>query len=103
MAWREHWNADWHRTNREFHLALGSACGSPRVLQILNSLFDQSQRYGLRFLQRHGVVARFANDHNQIIEAILAQDAEAACDQLRAHLEQVRSDLVTVAKAQFSP
>ncbi|MDI3469823.1 MAG: hypothetical protein OJF62_001886 [Pseudolabrys sp.] len=95
---REQWNTEWHRTNREFHLALGSACGSPRILQILNSLFDQSQRYGLRFLQSHGAVIKFANDHNEIIEAILAHDMEKACERLRAHLEQVRFDLTQVPK-----
>lgn len=87
-------SAEFVDLNRDFHLAIYDAAGSPRMAAILKGLLDASVMYvsaGHRGRPelRHKAVA----DHGQIIEALKKRDAEAAAEAILEHINIPRSVL----------
>jgi DNA-binding GntR family transcriptional regulator len=79
-------NDAWSALHRDFHLSLLSGCPSPRQFAASASLFDQSERYR-RFSAQYRTVPRSKKrEHNKLMEATLARDAEAACGLLTDHI-----------------
>jgi GntR family carbon starvation induced transcriptional regulator len=79
-------NEQWAQRHEEFHHALVSACGSPRLLQFRKTLFDQSERYR-RLSKVYGAEPRdVLGEHRAITEAALVRDADLACALLAEHL-----------------
>lgn len=76
----------WEESNRQFHLALISACNSPWLKRFHETLYDQHKRY--RNLGRlHRSPARDVHaEHKQMLDAALARDTELACDANEKHL-----------------
>ena len=77
----------WETRHREFHRALVAACGSPRLLQLRDTLYDQSDRY-----RRLAVASKYDerdifSEHKGIFDAAIRRDADAACRLLEAHLD----------------
>jgi DNA-binding GntR family transcriptional regulator len=84
-------NEQWARRHEEFHYALLSACGSPRLLQFRKMLFDQSERYR-RLSKVYGSQPRDAlAEHRALTEAALARDTGLACSLLAEHLGRTAS------------
>lgn len=78
---------EWEEFNHRFHTALIDACGSPRLLQIHDRLYNQSRRFRLAALQENLVdfdVSRA--DHDAIIAAVLDRDTDKAIETLKAHI-----------------
>lgn len=75
---------EWEAAHRAFHNALLAACRSPRVKTMCEQLFDSAARY--RSISR---VAPARTDrveqHQLIMEATLARDADEATRLLRDH------------------
>jgi DNA-binding GntR family transcriptional regulator len=75
----------WNTQHRAFHTSLIAACGSPRVLQYCEQLFDEIERYrrlGLRSgLERDQV----SDEHRDIAEAAVARDSTLAVRLLNEH------------------
>jgi DNA-binding GntR family transcriptional regulator len=77
----------WEARHRAFHRTLVSACGSPRLLHLRDTLYDQSDRY-----RRLAVASKYDErdifaEHKGIFEAAIRRDADAACRLLEAHLD----------------
>jgi len=69
---------EWYRENREFHDALAARCGSPQIMAFRSQLYDLSDRYR-RMSVQHGLAGRdFDAEHQRIVDAALALDADAA-------------------------
>jgi GntR family transcriptional regulator, carbon starvation induced regulator len=69
---------DWYRENRAFHDALVSANHSPQLASFRAQLYDLSDRYR-RLSVRNGLAGRdFDTEHQSIMDAALARDADAA-------------------------
>lgn len=69
---------EWYRENREFHDALVGACNSRQTMAFRAQLYDLSDRYR-RLSVRRGFSGRdFDAEHERIMDAALARDAEAA-------------------------
>ncbi len=69
---------EWYRENREFHDALASACHSHQTMVFRAQLYDLSDRYR-RLSVRSGLSGRdFDAEHQRIMDAALARDADAA-------------------------
>jgi DNA-binding GntR family transcriptional regulator len=84
-------NEQWARRHEEFHYALLSACGSPRLLHFRKTLFDQSERYR-RLSKVYGDQPRdVLGEHRAITDAALARDAGLACSLLVEHLGRTAS------------
>jgi GntR family carbon starvation induced transcriptional regulator len=68
----------WYRENREFHDALVGACHSRQTMAFRAQLYDLSDRYR-RLSVRSGLSGRdFDAEHQRIMDAALARDADAA-------------------------
>jgi DNA-binding GntR family transcriptional regulator len=78
----------WERANRAFHMALISGCPSRWLLRFTELLYDQSQRYRHRTVLRRPIPRRgLSKEHEEIVEATLARDAQRACALLSEHIE----------------
>lgn len=92
-------NPEWETRHRAFHLALIAACGSHWLIDFYAMLLDRNARY--RYLAfADATVPRDAEaEHQDIVEAALARDADRAVAAAEAHMRRT-SD--TVARM-FSP
>jgi GntR family carbon starvation induced transcriptional regulator len=78
----------WFRENRLFHDCLVAACRSPQMMAFRAQLFDLSDRYR-RLSVRHGLGGRdFDGEHQAIMDAALARDADAAIAHTVAHFTE---------------
>lgn len=96
---------EWETRHRDFHLAMVQGCGSPRLIQIWNSLFDQGIRYR-RIAQTldlyHGDTP---SEHIELSELVIARD-HRALDRIDSHVgvcarliaEALDGDLVRCAE-----
>lgn len=77
---------DWAQRHKAYHFALFSACPSPLLLRMIDSLFDRAERYR-RFSALHRTSERRKGDeHKQLMDAALARDTEKAVDLLKRHI-----------------
>src|SRR5580698_2149735 len=80
-------NEDWAEAHSAFHLALVDGCGSPWLLHLHALLYAQSERYR-RLSMPFATSGRNVDaEHQAIVTATLARDAETAVRLLAAHLE----------------
>lgn len=88
-------NAAWVAAHTTYHAALATGCDSPWTLTLRATLYAQSERY------RHlsAVLARENRDvdaeHNAILNACLARDADRACALIEDHLNRTSAIVVT--------
>lgn len=76
----------WSERHRAFHLAIYSACGSPLLLNLIEQLSDNAERYR-RYSARFRVVSRKKNEeHQQLMTVILKRDKRTAVSLLRKHI-----------------
>lgn len=93
----------WRQGHREFHHALLSGCGSPRLLAIACSLRDSSELYRAwsRTLARD-TRRDFAAEHHALLDRVLARDADGAVAALTQHIERTTAALLDFAAASGS-
>ena len=80
----------------EFHDAIYAATGNSRLVQILNNLREQMYRYRMEYLkdrQSHSVLVR---EHEEILNALCARDAEKALDVTITHIERQRDHILNL-------
>lgn len=93
---------DWAARHKAFHFALFSACPSTMLLRLIDSLFDQAERYR-RFSALHRKVERHkGNEHQQLIDAALARDIEASIELLGNHIGGTLTHVTDVLRQQHS-
>lgn len=66
------------RANRAFHLAVAEASGSPRLARVLSNLLDESERALVLGLAVRNRSHEIQHEHQALIEALGAGDADAA-------------------------
>jgi DNA-binding GntR family transcriptional regulator len=80
-------NEDWAEAHADFHLALVNGCDSPWLLHLHSLLYAQSERYR-RLSVPFTVSGRNVNEeHQAIVTATLAREAQSAMRLLTTHLE----------------
>ncbi len=74
--------------HKNFHAALIAACGSPRLLEEQSRLYDQAERYRHRMMASYLAAADLGilEEHRQLMELVLARQAEQAVAMLHDHL-----------------
>lgn len=77
---------EWEDRNREFHQALISACTSPWIRHFLAILYQQAERYRRLAIMRKPIPRDVHGEHQAILNATLAQDADTACRVLSEHI-----------------
>lgn len=81
--------ADWELRNRQFHDATTAACGSRWVPHMLDILHHHTERYRRLVLTDRQTFPRDVHsEHTALMEAILARDAETACDVAAVHIQR---------------
>jgi DNA-binding GntR family transcriptional regulator len=86
----------WESAHRNFHTALIAGCGSRRMLEQCEALFDAADRY--RHVSRIASADRRddADEHTQIMAATLRRDAETAVALLTRHMQQTETLVLAV-------
>ncbi len=80
------------RLSGEFHLQLAAYCGNPILAGFLRELVSRSSLIIAVYETPGGPDCAF-DEHQKIIDALAAGDANAAAREMRAHLEQIESRL----------
>lgn len=79
--------------NRELHRAVYSACGNTVLVEILDLLWDRTDRYRFLTIEEH--VHSPHGEHADIVDAVLARDGNRAAELMRGHvsssLERIRN------------
>jgi DNA-binding GntR family transcriptional regulator len=89
-------NDDWTGRHKDFHMALLSACASPRLQAQCSSLFDQSERYR-RLSARHRKEPRNkAGEHRRLMDLVLARNVKGAVAGLREHVMETATNVARV-------
>jgi GntR family carbon starvation induced transcriptional regulator len=76
----------WEKLHRAYHLALISACGSPRLLEFYEALTDNFDRYRRLAVLGAGRHPRPKAVHGAIVKATLARDTDRAVKLLAGHV-----------------
>lgn len=76
--------------NREFHLTIAKASKNTVLYEMLSLILQLRTEVHRKDLLTKKQLRRIAQDHNRIIEAIAARDAETACSVMKHHLNQTR-------------
>lgn len=87
-------NDDWASAHAAFHLALVEGCHSPWLLRLHGQLYDQSERYRRLSVSLSTRARRIGDEHQAIMEAALARDADKAVALLTAHMTQTTNILL---------
>jgi GntR family transcriptional regulator, carbon starvation induced regulator len=84
---------DWAERHKAFHFALFSACTSPLLLGMIDSLFDRAERYR-RYSALHRQTERHkSNEHQSLMKAALARDKDKASALLRRHIDHTKNSV----------
>lgn len=81
--------AEWQRFDRQFHIALISACNSRWIMRVHQVIHDQFRRYQMLALKTIGFRGQeLIDEHRQILEYAVNRDVEAAVRLLSAHIQK---------------
>ena len=83
----------WEAMHQEFHLTLLSACQSRWLLQFHQQLAEQSARYRRLAINFADTKRDIPSEHDDIVKAVLARDADRACKLMEAHFART-TDIV---------
>lgn len=89
---------DWSARHRAFHLSLYAGCSSPLLLQLSDVLFDNAERYRRWAARWRQSPRRKHDEHQQLLQAVLARDEAEALALLRSHIAHTEQ-LVAAALA----
>jgi DNA-binding GntR family transcriptional regulator len=96
---------EWAVSHRAFHRALVGACGSARLLSLVDTLRESAELYRIWSGTLGGDRTRNpAAEHFQLRELALARDVEAASTALEKHIERAAQVLLAWAQdSQHAP
>jgi DNA-binding GntR family transcriptional regulator len=82
-------SADALAGNRAFHAAIYHSCQNPVLIDLLDGLWDRSDRYR-RLLKSIAQDAQIVAEHEALIEAVLERKPQEAAQLMRDHLRASR-------------
>ncbi len=85
--------AKFYKINREFHELIYQACQSEFLAEQTNQLRNRVGPYRRHVTYRSGRMAATIDEHQSVIDAILAGDAEAAGKAMRDHVNLLGENL----------
>jgi DNA-binding GntR family transcriptional regulator len=77
--------------DQAFHLGLLALSGNRHLVDVVSDLRNRSRLYGLPSLADAGTLSGSAEEHLELLDKLVAGDAEAVERLMRAHLTHVRS------------
>jgi DNA-binding GntR family transcriptional regulator len=95
VAMRKTEDADaWMKLNEEFHLKIYECADRPRLSSMIESLRDATTPYMHINTAKHAIEASANKEHQRIVDACVAGDADAAEAAIRQHLRAAADRLV---------
>lgn len=93
---------EWEKRHWAFHFSLVAACGSPRLLQVRQLLFDHADRYR-RLSHHYPVEARdHVAEHVELADVVVARNYEGASYLIKRHLERTVEILLSAPDLMIS-
>ncbi|MBI0537845.1 FCD domain-containing protein [Roseomonas sp. KE2513] len=89
-------NDAWSAQHAAFHRALVAGCGSPWLLRLRDSLYDQSERYRRLSVPLGRAEREVGREHREIMEAAVSRQADRACALLAEHFRATTLILLEV-------
>lgn len=89
----------WSELNWEFHHLLYAPCKLPRLLETIESLHVNVQRYVIAYLSNFNYHVEAQQQHRSILQACQQGDAEQAVALLAAHLQQASDKMCSLLVA----
>jgi DNA-binding GntR family transcriptional regulator len=91
---------EWSKAHRAFHDALGAACGSPRLIDLIGSLRDNSEHYR-QLTSRHDIdqTRDIAGEHLELMTLATERQADAAVEALAQHIRR-STDMLLAAESE---
>jgi DNA-binding GntR family transcriptional regulator len=82
-------NFEYDRLHKQFHTALISACGLPRLLEMHEILYDQTYRYRCVALDTatRKRPLRLNEAHTRLAKFVVNRDVDAACEELARQIQ----------------
>ena len=84
---------EWSDLNRRFHFSLYQSCGSPRLLKMIESLFDEVLRLAHVNISSQQGNEQAHREHRRIWVSCRNRNAAQATQRLTAHIERSRKSL----------
>ncbi len=88
-------NPEWEERHRAFHLALIGACGSRWLIDFYATLMDRNTRYRYLAFADGSEPRDVEAEHQAIVAAVLARDADRAVAAANAHLRKTTDSVMT--------
>jgi len=85
---------DWAQANAAFHLSTVAACGSQWLLRMRDTLNAQYERYRRASVTVQRQDRELAFEHQGILDAVLARDADTACKLVAEHFNATTRTLI---------
>lgn len=82
-----------------FHVGLLRILQNEQLIAIVENLREQTRQYGLKALSKQGTLVKSAEEHQPILDAILAGDKKAIAALMTNHLKHVRGDWAGIGPA----
>ncbi len=82
--------AEYDSVHRDFHGALIAACGSPRMIDLHRTLYDQTYRYRRVWFAEMDHPALMGEEHDELAALVIARDEVGATAKLAQHLISTR-------------
>lgn len=88
---------EWAAAHQAFHAQLLAACGVPTLIDLTNTISDLTQLYNVWATSATNLTARdLAAEHQAILDAALARDANTAADLLADHYRRTVEGITTL-------
>lgn len=78
--------------DKDFHLQLLGILNNPILVSTIETLRDQVRQYGVSSVSADMILSRSASEHEAILNAILAGDADEAAKSMESHIHQLIGD-----------
>jgi DNA-binding GntR family transcriptional regulator len=88
----------WREMDIQLHQIMFDMCPNERAGLVIRNLNAQWYRVRVGFIALEGRVERSNREHRALVESILSGDGDRAEQEMRAHLTNVRDELVRVLK-----
>jgi DNA-binding GntR family transcriptional regulator len=89
--------AEWLAHDRAFHMASFASAGLPRLLTIIESLWNVAEQYRRAYLSvRSGVLEPTLLEHRLLVDALERHDGEDAARVLEMHIRRTRLGLAGI-------
>jgi DNA-binding GntR family transcriptional regulator len=87
-------------SNRALHREIYSACGNETLVEVLDMLWDRTDRYRLITLDDEGTINSANVEHQDITDALVARDASRASELMRDHVADSLGRIRKLAQAE---